>query len=230
MQTLGIIGSGNIGSAVARLAVASGMNVIIANSRGPESLHQLIEELGPLAKAGTVEDAANDGDAIVLSIPLLAVKDLPAGLLRNKLVLDTSNYYPYRDGRITELDAEVMTTSELVHEWLVGARHVKAFSNILAHHIRFFHVTMAPPTAPPFPSPPMTSTPSVRRRQSWTGSDSMPSMPERSLTRGNSSPSPPGTRAFTSPTRAHPTISCFPPKQAQRRPLSSTWRWSLPPG
>lgn len=135
MQTLGIIGSGNIGSAVARLAVASGMNVIVANSRGPESLGGLIEELGPLAKAGTVEEAANDGDAIVLSIPLLAVKELPAGLFRNKLVLDTSNCYPYRDGRITELDTEIMTTSELVHEWLLGARHVKAFSNILAHHI-----------------------------------------------------------------------------------------------
>lgn len=97
------------------------MNVIIANSRGPESLHQLIEELGPLVKAGTVEEAANGGDANVLSIPLLGVKDLPAGLLRNKLVLDTSNYYPYRDGRITELDAEIMTTIELVHEWLDGA-------------------------------------------------------------------------------------------------------------
>ncbi|WP_083508898.1 NADPH-dependent F420 reductase [Arthrobacter alpinus] len=135
MQTLGIIGSGNIGSAVARLAVASGMNVILANSRGPESLHELTQELGPLAKAGTVEETATDADAIVLSIPLLAVKELPAGLLRHKLVLDTSNYYPFRDGRISELDTEIMTTSELVHEWLTGARHVKAFNNILAHHI-----------------------------------------------------------------------------------------------
>ena len=135
MQTLGIIGSGNIGSAVARLAVASGMNVILANSRGPETLGGLIEELGPRAKAGTVQEAANGADAIVLSIPLLAVKELPAGLLRHKLVLDTSNYYPFRDGRITELDTEIMTTSELVHEWIIGARHVKAFNNILAHHI-----------------------------------------------------------------------------------------------
>lgn len=135
MPTLGIIGSGNIGSAVARLAVASGMNVVLANSRGPESLHDLITELGPLAKAGTVEEAASNGEAIVLSIPLVAVKDLPAGLLRDKLVLDTSNYYPSRDDRVTQLDTETMTTSELVHGWLVGARHVKAFSNILAHHI-----------------------------------------------------------------------------------------------
>lgn len=135
MQTLGIIGSGNIGSAIARLAVAAGMNVVIANSRGVDSLRGLVAELGPLAVPGTVEEAAGRGDAVVLSIPLAAVKDLPAGLLRGKIVLDTSNYYPSRDGRITELDDGSLTTSELVQGWLEGARYVKAFSNILAHHI-----------------------------------------------------------------------------------------------
>lgn len=134
MTTLGIIGSGNIGTAVARLAVASGMDVVMANSRGPESLQDLVAELGAHASAGTVQDAAR-ADAVVLSIPLLAVKNLPDGLLRDKLVLDTTNYYPSRDGRIQELDSGAMTTSELVHGWLGGARHVKAFNNILAHHI-----------------------------------------------------------------------------------------------
>ncbi len=135
MPTLGIIGSGNIGSAVARLAVAAGMNVVIANSRGPESLQDLIAELGPLAAAGTVEDAAKAGDAVVLSIPLKAVSDLPDGLLDGKIVLDTSNYYPSRDGRIAALDNSAVTTSELVQSWLPGTRYVKAFNNILAHHL-----------------------------------------------------------------------------------------------
>ena len=135
MPTLGIIGSGNIGSGVARLAVAAGLNVVIANSRGPESLQDLVAELGPLAQAGTVEDAAERGDAVVLSIPLKAVQDLPEGLLAGKVVLDTSNYYPSRDGRIAELDAGTVTTSELVSSWLPGARYVKAFNNILAHHL-----------------------------------------------------------------------------------------------
>ncbi|MDK1278499.1 NADPH-dependent F420 reductase [Arthrobacter sp. zg-Y820] len=135
MPTLGIIGSGNIGSAIARLAVAAGMNVVIANSRGVDSLQGLVAELGPLAKAGTVEEAASLGDAVVLSIPLAAVEDLPAGLLQGKIVLDTSNYYPSRDGRIAELDNGSKTTSELVQELLGGARYVKAFGNILAHHI-----------------------------------------------------------------------------------------------
>ncbi|WP_225216882.1 NADPH-dependent F420 reductase [Arthrobacter pullicola] len=135
MPTLGVIGSGNIGSAVARLAVAAGMNVVIANSRGPESLQGLVAELGPLARAVTVEDAAKLGDAVVLSIPLKAVRDLPTGLLQGKLVIDTSNYYPSRDGRIAELDNGTVTTSELVQGWVPGARYVKAFNNILAHHI-----------------------------------------------------------------------------------------------
>nr|WP_269437936.1 NADPH-dependent F420 reductase [Arthrobacter sp. zg-Y179] len=135
MPTLGIIGSGNIGSAVARLAVAAGMNVVISNSRGPVTLTELVAELGPLAQTGTVEDAAKLGDAVVLSIPLNAVSALPDGLLAGKIVLDTSNYYPSRDGRIAELDDSTVTTSELVQSRLPGAQYVKAFNNILAHHI-----------------------------------------------------------------------------------------------
>lgn len=135
MSTLAIIGSGNIGSAVARLAVAAGMNVVIANSRGPESLADLIAELGPLARAAEVDEAARVGDAVVLSIPLPAVQGLADGVLGGKIVLDTSNYYPSRDGRIAELDAGDVTASELVRGWLGEARYVKAFNNILAHHI-----------------------------------------------------------------------------------------------
>ncbi|MGP6173294.1 NADPH-dependent F420 reductase [Corynebacterium sp. A21] len=135
MHTLGIIGSGNIGSAIARLAVNADMDIVLANSRGPETLQDLIAELGPRATAGTVEQVLRDSDAIVLSIPLPAVKEIPAEQLSGKVILDTSNYYPSRDGRIAELDSETMTTSELVLEWLDGPRLVKAFSNILAHHI-----------------------------------------------------------------------------------------------
>jgi 8-hydroxy-5-deazaflavin:NADPH oxidoreductase len=135
MPPLGIIGSGSIGSAVARLAVAAGMNVVIANSRGPETLDDLVAELGPLASAGTVEEAAMAGDVVVLSVPLSAVKEIPVERLRGMLVLDTSNYYPSRDGRIAELDDGSMTTGELVHGWLGEVHYVKAFSNILAHHI-----------------------------------------------------------------------------------------------
>jgi 8-hydroxy-5-deazaflavin:NADPH oxidoreductase len=134
MHTLGIIGSGNIGAAIARLATAAGIPVVVANSRGPETLTDLVAELGPLATAGTVEQAADAGEIVVLSVPLTAATAIPAELLEGKTVVDTSNYYPFRDGRIAELDAEEVTTSELVQHHFAGARLVKAFSNILAHH------------------------------------------------------------------------------------------------
>lgn len=135
MPTLGIIGSGNIGTAVARLAVATGIPVVVANSRGPQSLADLIAELGPLATAGTVEQAAQAGDFVLLSVPLHAHTAVPAAPLAGKVVLDTSNYYPSRDGRIAELDKDEVTTSELILRHFDGARLVKAFTNILAHHI-----------------------------------------------------------------------------------------------
>lgn len=68
-------------------------------------------------------------------MPLLAIQSLPSGLLKDKIVLDTTNYYPSRDGRVAELDSEERTTSQLVLDWLGEARLVKAFNNILAHHI-----------------------------------------------------------------------------------------------
>ncbi|MGO4586083.1 NADPH-dependent F420 reductase [Arthrobacter sp. 2RAF6] len=135
MSTLGIIGSGNIGTAIARLAVNAGVPVVLANSRGPESLSNLVADLGPLASAGSIEQAAEAGDVVVLSIPLMAHTSIPASLLAGKAILDTSNYYPFRDGRVAELDEERLTTSEFVLRHFPGAGLTKAFNNILAHHI-----------------------------------------------------------------------------------------------
>ncbi|GLY07849.1 NAD(P)-binding domain-containing protein [Actinoplanes sp. NBRC 101535] len=77
MSTLGIIGTGNIGTAVARPAVAAGVTVVVANSRGPQSLTGLVAELGPRAAAGTVEQAATAGAATLLSIPIGVYSALP---------------------------------------------------------------------------------------------------------------------------------------------------------
>lgn len=135
MSTLGIIGSGAIGSGVAQLAVAAGMDVVVSNSRGPQTLTDLVAGLGERARAGTVAEAAAAGEVVLLAVPLKAVLTLPTDLLANKLVLDTSNYYPGRDGRIPELDSDELTTSQLVQRHLVGARVVKAFNNIGANQL-----------------------------------------------------------------------------------------------
>lgn len=134
MTALGIIGTGQIGSAVARLAAAAGVTTVVANSRGPETLDKLIDELGDEATAGTVADACAQ-DIVVLAIPFTAHGAIDSSPLRGKTLIDPTNYYPYRDGRIEELDGNGITASEVVQRTYPGAHVVKAFSNINAPHI-----------------------------------------------------------------------------------------------
>lgn len=135
MATIGIIGSGNIGSNVAKAAIAAGYDVVISNSRGPESLTHLINELGEDARAGTTEEAADAGDLVLVAIPLGKVGELPVDALAGKVVMDANNYYPQRDGRIPELDNDEATTSELVQRVLPNSQVVKAFNHINAKDI-----------------------------------------------------------------------------------------------
>jgi hypothetical protein len=132
MATIGLIGAGHIGSQVARLAVASGYDVVISNSRGPQTLSALVEELGARARAGTALDAAQAGDVVVVTIPLKNYRQVPVEPLAGKVVIDTNNYYPERDGHIPELDDESTTTSELLQAHLPKSRVVKAFNHIYA--------------------------------------------------------------------------------------------------
>jgi len=113
-HTIGIIGTGMIGSALARLSVAAGMDVLLSNSRGSESLKGLVAELGPRATAATTEDTATKADMVIAALPMSAYQSLPADLLKGKVVVDTMNYYPFRDGRMPVLDSAELTSSELV--------------------------------------------------------------------------------------------------------------------
>ena len=135
MTTLGIIGAGHIGSQVARVAIANGYDVVIANSRGPETLADLVAELGPKARAATAQEAAAAADVAVVTVPLRAIDDLPAEQLAGKIVLDTNNYYFERDGRIEALDKGETTTSELVQRALPDSKIAKAFNHIFASEI-----------------------------------------------------------------------------------------------
>jgi predicted dinucleotide-binding enzyme len=132
MATLGLIGAGNIGSQLARLALAHGYDVVLSNSRGPETLAALVADLGPKARAATPAEAATAGDIVVVTIPLSDYQTVPVEPLAGKIVIDTMNYYPQRDGRIPELDAESTTTSELLQAHLPASKVVKAFNHIYA--------------------------------------------------------------------------------------------------
>jgi 8-hydroxy-5-deazaflavin:NADPH oxidoreductase len=132
MATMGLIGAGHIGSQLARLAVANGYDVVLSNSRGPETLEPLVDELGPHARAATPSEAATAGDIVVVTIPLKAIGTVPVAPLKGKVVIDTNNYYPQRDGHIAELDNESTTTAELLQRHLPESRVVKAFNHIYA--------------------------------------------------------------------------------------------------
>ena len=135
MTTVGMIGSGRIGGTVARLAVAAGHQALLSNSRGPDTLTDLAAELGPLARATTGQEAAEGGELAVVTVPFRAVQSVPPGPLAGKVVIDTCNYYPQRDGQFPELDSGVLTSSELVQRHLPSSAVVKVFNNIYYRHL-----------------------------------------------------------------------------------------------
>jgi 8-hydroxy-5-deazaflavin:NADPH oxidoreductase len=135
MSTIGLIGSGLIGGTVARLAVAAGHDVVLSNRRGPDTLADLVAELGPRARAATPAEAAEAGDLVVVTVPLKAYKQVPVEPLRGKTVIDTNNYYDQRDGQFPELDDESTTVSELLQAHLPESHVVKALNNIGFVHL-----------------------------------------------------------------------------------------------
>lgn len=135
MATIGFIGAGHIGSQLARLAIKNGYDVVLSNSRGPQTLSALVKELGPRARAATVQEAARAGDVVVVTIPLKNIASVPVEPLAGKVVIDTNNYYPQRDGRIPELDDESTTTAELLQRHLPESKVVKAFNHIYAQEL-----------------------------------------------------------------------------------------------
>lgn len=135
MTTYGIIGAGHIGSAVAQAVIGLGHDVVIANSRNPETLAPLIDQLGPKARATTAADAAAAGDVAVVTVPMTAIDQLPVDELAGKIVIDTNNYYPQRDGQIEALDLGEATTSGMLQERLPTSKVAKGFNHIAAAQI-----------------------------------------------------------------------------------------------
>jgi predicted dinucleotide-binding enzyme len=129
---IGVIGAGHIGGTLAARLVAAGHEVAISNSRGPETLKGVVNGAQPM----TVEDAARFGEVIVVSIPFGRYREVPAEAVDGKLVIDTNNYYPQRDGHFPELDDGSTTSSELLQAHLPDARVVKAFNAISWTNLR----------------------------------------------------------------------------------------------
>jgi 8-hydroxy-5-deazaflavin:NADPH oxidoreductase len=132
MTTIGIIGSGHVGSSLAAAGIAHGYDVVLSNSQGPDSLAGLVAELGPHARAATPAEAAAAGDFAIVAIPITAVGQVPAEPLAGKVVIATINYFPQRYGRIPEIDDGTTTVPGVLQAHLPDSRVVRAFSMIEA--------------------------------------------------------------------------------------------------
>jgi 8-hydroxy-5-deazaflavin:NADPH oxidoreductase len=128
MTTIGIIGSGHVGSSLAKAAIAHGYDVVLSNSQGPQSLTSLVADLGPHARAATPVEAATAADFAIVAIPVTTVDQVPVEPLAGKVVIATINYFPQRDGHIPEIDKGAMTVPGLLQEHLPESRVVRAFS------------------------------------------------------------------------------------------------------
>jgi len=130
VTTIGIIGSGHVGSNLARAAINHGYNVVLSNSQGPGSLAELISSLGPTARAVSPAEAAAAADFAIVAIPVTTIDQLPADPLAGKVVLATINYFPQRDGHITAIDDGTTTAPGLLQAHLPKSSVVRAFSMI----------------------------------------------------------------------------------------------------
>ncbi len=129
-MNVGIIGSGNIGSTLAGYLTNLGHQVLIANSRGPESLSEVVEKTG--ARAVTTEEAAGAKDFVIIAIPEKAMVNLPIEILSTSkaIIVDAGNYYPSRDGKIADIEGG-LTDSEWVAK-VIGHSVIKTFNMITA--------------------------------------------------------------------------------------------------
>ncbi len=142
---IGIIGSGNIGAAAARLFARAGHEVAISNSRGGAGLDELVAELGDGARATGIEEAARFGEVVLVAVPFGKYESLPVEAFEGKIVIDANNYYPQRDGQFAQLDGGETTSSELLASHLRGARLVKGFNTIWSEHLKQQGDTSLPP-------------------------------------------------------------------------------------
>jgi 8-hydroxy-5-deazaflavin:NADPH oxidoreductase len=132
MTIIGIIGSGHVGSNLARAAIAHEYDVVLSNTQGPDSLAGLVKELGPQASAATPAQAAADGDFAIVAIPIATIDQVPVEPLAGKVVIATINYFPQRLGRIPEIDNGTTTAPGLLQAHLPTSKVVRAFSMISA--------------------------------------------------------------------------------------------------
>ncbi|WP_276314414.1 NAD(P)-binding domain-containing protein [Streptomyces sp. Z26] len=129
-RTLGIIGTGMVGAALARRAVDAGLRVVLSNSRGPATLADLVAELGERARAATPAETAAAAELVVAAVPLAVHEQLPREALAGRTVIDPTNYALYPGFSLPALDDDTLTSSQLVQRHLRDSHVVKTLHSI----------------------------------------------------------------------------------------------------
>lgn len=132
MTTIGILGSGQVGSNLARAAITHGYRVVLSNSQRPDTLAGLVRDLGPDARAATPAEAAAAADFAIVAVPIRAISQIPVAPLAGKIVIATINYFPQSLGHVAEIDDGTTTAPGLLQAHLPASRVVRAFSMINA--------------------------------------------------------------------------------------------------
>jgi predicted dinucleotide-binding enzyme len=127
---IGIVGAGLIGRALAVRFAAAGHEVMLSNSRGPDTLAEVVGSIEGSVRAGTVAEAARVGQVVAVATPVHAIRTFPPEPFAGKVVADANNYYPEPGGHVPALDAGETTSSQLLASLLPGATVVKAFNTI----------------------------------------------------------------------------------------------------
>jgi predicted dinucleotide-binding enzyme len=134
LPKIGIIGSGRLGTAVAKAALTAGYEVRIANSKGPESLKLITSVLLPGAKPCTVEDVVSLSDMIIFAIPLNKYRLLPHDLFKGKLIIDAMNYWPPTEGAIQEF--ETQSSSEFIQSFFKDSIVIKSLNHVAYNELK----------------------------------------------------------------------------------------------
>lgn len=133
-KTIGILGAGRVGTALARLALAAGYEVRVATARPAAEIALLLEIMAPGARPDTAEALVAASDIVILALPLSKYRSLRPEQLAGKVVIDVMNYWAPTDGTILEFEGEA-SSSEVVQRHLAGARLVRSFNHLGYHEI-----------------------------------------------------------------------------------------------
>jgi predicted dinucleotide-binding enzyme len=134
IRTVGILGAGRVGTALARQALKAGYEVLVATTRPPAEIELLVEVMAPGAKAVTADVAARASDLVILAVPLAKYRKLDPESLSGKIAIDVMNYWAPTGGTLTEFEGGV-SSSEMVQQYLRYTRLVRTLNHIGYHEV-----------------------------------------------------------------------------------------------